>query len=539
MAEPAVRVLLVDDDEDEQVIIGDLLRSAGPGRFELSWTSTYEQGLRAILEAGCDVCLVDYRLGPRTGLDLLAEVVTTPGHPEIILLTGDGDPDVDAAAAKTGAADYLVKGELTAAVLERSIRYAVERGRMLRALRDATDLAQSLNLAKSAFLSSMSHEIRTPMNAILGMADMLWESPLNAEQTQYVQVVRRAGSGLLMLINEILDLSKIEAGRLELEQVAFDLTEVVSQAIDLIAVKARDKNIALVSEVPAGTATRLIGDPNRLRQILVNLLSNALKFTHSGRIVLTARNHESGESGMVDISVSDTGIGIASGKLETIFDDFTQADVSTTRKYGGTGLGLGISRRLVEAMGGRLIASSSEGQGSTFHFTAQFIPAPENSRAESIGKPRAPAEDRELVQPARILVAEDSEDNRVLIEVYLKSRPYHLTFEGDGRAAMNRLAEADFDLILMDVQMPEMDGLTATRAIRALERDQNTPAIPIVAMTANASSQDVENSANAGCDAHLSKPVSKLDLFRAIEKYRRQRDPSAAAAVEVESLSAV
>ena len=539
MAEPAVRVLLVDDDEDEQVIIGDLLRSAGPGRFELSWASTYEQGLRATLDSGCDVCLVDYRLGPRTGLDLLAEVMATPGHPEIILLTGDGDPDVDAAAAKAGAADYLVKGELTAAVLQRSIRYAVERGRMLRDLRDATDLAQSLNLAKSAFLSSMSHEIRTPMNAILGMADMLWESPLNAEQTQYVQVVRRAGSGLLSLINEILDLSKIEAGRLELEQVAFDLSEVVSQAIDLVAVKARDKNIAVLSDIPAGTKTRLIGDPNRLRQILVNLLSNAVKFTHSGRIVLAARNHESGKSGMVDISVSDTGIGIPSGKLETIFDDFTQADASTTRKYGGTGLGLGISRRLVEAMGGRLIATSSEGQGSTFHFTAQFITAPENSRAESIGKPRVPAEDRELVQPARILVAEDSEDNRVLIEVYLKSRPYHLTFEGDGRAAMNRLAEADFDLILMDVQMPEMDGLAATRAIRAIERERNAHPIPILAMTANASPQDVENSASAGCNAHLSKPVSRMDLFRAIEKYRRQGSPSTASAVEVESLSVV
>jgi CheY-like chemotaxis protein len=337
-----------------------------------------------------------------------------------------------------------------------------------------------------------------------------------------VEVIRRAGSGLLLLINEILDLSKIEAGRLELEQVAFDLKEVVDQAIDLISGKARAKGIELWSDVPLGTATWLIGDPNRLKQILVNLLGNAVKFTSSGSIVLTARNHDCAKTGLVEISVADTGIGIPSGKLESIFDDFTQADASTTRKYGGTGLGLGISRRLVEAMGGRLTATSVEGQGSTFRFAAQLAVAPETSRPERIRTVHGvPPEAIDPVMPARILVAEDSDDNRVLIEVYLKTSPYHLTFEVDGRAAMRRLAVADFDLILMDVQMPEMDGLAATRAIRALERESSQPPIPIIAMTANASSQDIQNSANAGCNAHLSKPVSKLELLHAIEKYRR------------------
>jgi signal transduction histidine kinase/BarA-like signal transduction histidine kinase len=519
VAEPAIRVLLVDDDEDERVIIGDLLRPAGPDRFELSWAATYEQGMRAILASSCDVCLVDYRLGERSGLDLLVEVTAKPGHPEVILLTGEGDPDVDVTAAKSGAADYLLKAELTAAVLERSIRYAVERGRMLRDLRNATELAQSLNLAKSAFLSSMSHEIRTPMNAILGMSEMLWESALDAEQTQYLEVIRSAGSGLLVLINEILDLSKIEAGRLELERVAFDLEQVVDQAIDLVAVKARAKNTVLLSDVPAGTATRLIGDPNRLRQILVNLLGNAVKFTDSGKIVLTARNYEPGTSGLIEISVSDTGIGIPESKLETIFDDFTQAESSTTRNFGGTGLGLGISRRLVEAMGGRLVATSVEGQGSTFKFTAQFDPAEESSPLKPVET--VTRRHSQTVEPARILIAEDFEDNCFLIRAYLKDMPYELTFEGNGKAVISRLARSDFDLILMDVQMPEMDGLTATRAIRALERAQKVRAIPIIAMTANASPQDVERSADAGCDAHLSKPVSRIELLRAIERYRR------------------
>ncbi len=519
MAESPVRVLLVDDDEDELVIIGDLLRPAGPDRFELSWASTYDQGLQAIRASSCDVCLVDYRLGERNGLDLLVEVTAEPGHPEVILLTGEGDPDVDATAAKSGAADYLLKGELTPAVLERSIRYAVERGRMLRDLRDATELAQTLNLAKSAFLSSMSHEIRTPMNAILGMSEMLWESPLDAEQTQYVEVIRSAGSGLLVLINEILDLSKIEAGRLELERVAFDLETVVEQAIDLVAVRARAKNIALLWDVPPGTATRFIGDPNRLRQILVNLLGNAVKFTGSGKIVLTARNHESGKPGLVEIAVADTGIGIPAGKLETIFDDFTQAESSTTRKFGGTGLGLGISRRLVEAMGGRLVATSVEGEGSTFRFTAQFDPAEESNALQPVETVQR--RDGQRVERAKILIGEDFEDNCFLIRAYLKEMPYELTFESNGKAVISRLSNSDFDLILMDVQMPEMDGLTATRAIRALERAQGVRAIPIIAMTANASPQDVDRSTEAGCTAHLSKPVSKVELLRAIEQHRR------------------
>jgi signal transduction histidine kinase/HPt (histidine-containing phosphotransfer) domain-containing protein len=667
MDKAVIRVLLVDDDEDERLIVAGLLRVAGAEKFALTWLPTYEQGLAAIRARSCDVCLVDYRLGQRSGLDLLAEVTAEPGHPQVILMTGGGDRDVDLTAAKSGAADYLVKGELTAALLERSIRYALERGRTLQALRDASQ-SQSLNLAKSAFLAAMSHEMRTPMNSILGMADILWESPLSSEQMKYLEVLRRSGSGLLVLINDILDLSKIESGHLELERVEFDLAEIVDQVIELMAVTASSKGLVLLSHLSPAIPTGLMGDPNRLGQILINLLANAIKFTASGEIVLTVANHQSANLSELEFAVSDTGIGIPYDKLETIFADFTQADASTTRKYGGTGLGLGISRRLVEAMGGKLTVASSVGQGSTFRFRVAFDPAPErgqrvelapaplrakrvlllddNSASRLIlwetleawglesSTPPSPAaaitllreamessepyslaviaadgidgmdgfalaaemaqmapdlpivlllsnaqpddsarcakaglagwavrpvarahflrmvceamETRAVPLPlsaatpplsdldpsetdvtplASILVVDDSPDNRLLIHAYLTCSPYQVTFEEDGQAALDRFAIARFDLILMDVQMPVMDGLTATRAIRALEQKRGSAAVPILALTAHTAFEDMHRCVTAGCNAHLSKPISKGDLITAIEKHLRLKSP--------------
>ncbi|MFH0998217.1 MAG: CHASE2 domain-containing protein [Pseudomonadota bacterium] len=402
-----------------------------------------------------------------------------------------------------------------------SLARTLEKTRFLKAAKEHSDLASQL---KSDFLARMSHEIRTPMNAILGMGELLSGTSLTDEQKDYLQTLQNSGELLLALINDILDLSKIEAGQLSLESVPLNIRELVASVVNILSHRAHQRGLELICRIAPEVPFFLLGDPTRMRQILMNLIGNAIKFTSQGSITIAIAPLSGNQSmDRFQFEVQDTGIGIPVEKQKVIFENFVQAETSTNRQYGGTGLGLAISKRLVEGMGGEIRVVSTPGQGSLFVFTLPLPKVSETPQAlHSQDPPRLHGfqtgiADAPALPPIRILLADDVAVNRKIIEAYLKKSGVHIDIAENGQEAIEKYRNGGTDLILMDMEMPVMDGFEATRRIRKLENDNGVAPIPIVALTAHAFSEEKQRCMDAGCSHFFTKPIRKADLFKLLQ----------------------
>jgi signal transduction histidine kinase/ActR/RegA family two-component response regulator len=392
-------------------------------------------------------------------------------------------------------------------------------------LEQARRQAESANVAKSQFLATISHEFRTPLNGILGTTELLLDSSLTPSQRRFAKTAHLSATALLALVDDVIDLSRIEAGKFTLRNASFDLRALIDEAMDLMAAIARDKPIALEHRLPPQLPARLLGDPVRLRQLLVNLLHNGVKFTDRGSVTLSVGmlGHDSAGALRLRFEVRDTGQGIAQDYLDSVFDAFTQADASTTRRHGGSGLGLAIAKDLAELMGGRLGVDSRLGEGSTFWFELSLQPVVETP-AKS--RPPPPIEMGELA--AHVLLAEDDSVNQMVVEAMLTRLGCIVEVVPDGNAAVAAFVRRHYDLILMDCHMPTMDGFEATRRIRDDEFERGRGHTPIVALTADALAGDRERCIESGMDDYMTKPVSSAMLAACVERWtgRKTTAPS-------------
>ncbi|MGN7610508.1 response regulator [Magnetococcales bacterium HHB-1] len=395
-----------------------------------------------------------------------------------------------------------------------TIRDVTERKRLLQNLELAVQQADAANRAKSAFLASMSHDIRTPLNTIIGVSDLLSSAKLDAENQQYVRILKQSGESLLALLNDILDFSKIEAEQIQLEDIAFDFRELVVSTTEILRLPAEDKGLHLTANIADNIAQYVRGDPDRLRQILLNIIGNSIKFTQTGSVCLQVSQ---GKKNKILFVISDTGIGIEKDRLDHIFHPFTQSDTSTTRRFGGTGLGLSICKQLSEKMGGSIYVESSPGKGSSFHVSIPLPATDDQIRHDSQHDVTEKQNARKLHKhKLSILLADDAEDNHLLVAAFLKQTPHTIDFASNGQECVDKFKQGNYDLVLMDIQMPIMDGFEATKNIRSWEKSNGRNPAIIIALTAHATKEIADTTLQSGCDLHATKPITKKRLVNII-----------------------
>ncbi|KAF0215133.1 MAG: hypothetical protein FD174_4234 [Geobacteraceae bacterium] len=518
--EGRLRLLVIDDEEDFNKM-RDLLAHAGGVKIDLEWVTTYEDALEAMNRKSHDVYLLGCRVGERPGLELLREAVAAGCKTPIIYVAARRDQNEDVKTIKAGAADYLVSGELSAPLLTRSIRYALERKRAEEAFEKVLDAATESACVRSEFLANMSHEMKTPLNAIIGMIELTLDSDLTHRQHENLMLAKFSADSLLHIINDILDFPRMESDRRCPKGKEFSFRKTLKNSLCPLQLKAEQKGLSLVKHVPEDLPDLLIGDAERFAQIVTKLAENAIKFTERGEVMLDVEIDSVDGAGLVlHCIVGDTGIGIPPDCIEKIFLPFTQVDGSLSRKYGGTGLGLSLVRDKVSALGGKVWVESEVGRGSRFHFTVKFgVPKGKSTMTAAASDVFSAA--AVTVSPRRnlrILMAEDSLVNQMMFSEMLEKNGHTVAVASDGRRALDAYRKGNFDLILMDIQMPEMDGYEATGMIRTLEEGKGAH-IPIIALTGSDFQGDEEKCLRAGMDGYLAKPLSERELMTTMARF--------------------